>query len=204
SVRMLAPVYVALAIAAGACGPALVSLAARRPAFFRGWVVAPITLAALYAMVGGWSHPFLPFALRTAVFSKINYPDDVLAWRVPAAHWVVQRTREEVGLPPAGQEVTKNPALGLLTDDSYMAVALQRAHGRPVMIWSPEADFVFDPQLTGAAVRDRLREQAIPFVTPYDGNLPFLRRYPFYGEDSTHWQQVQLEGQQLPLYLLPP
>jgi hypothetical protein len=188
SVRMFAPVYLTLSIAAGACGPALARLALRRPQLFRAGIVAPIVVVAFYATLGAWSLPFHPTGFRTAVTSRIHYPDDVLGPRVLAAQAVAGS-----GLPDAA----------VLTDDSYLATALKRARVRPVMAWSPEVSFVFDPNTSGTEVRRRLREMNIHFVAPYEGNLPYLRRFPLYADDSKQWQQVRYNGEALPLFFLP-
>jgi hypothetical protein len=187
--RMWAPIYVTLSVAAGACGPALVRILQGPSLRVRLAVFTPIILCAAFTQVALWAFVLASAESRGMVLTGDNNPQDAFQGRRLTAQVV-----RSMNLPDAG----------VLTDDSYLAVALAREHVRAVTIWSPQAAFVFDPKLSPSEVRRRLREQNILFVAPFRGNLPYLRRFPFYSEDSAHWQQVRYEGQELSLFFLPP
>jgi hypothetical protein len=85
------------------------------------------------------------------------------------------------------------PPCGVLTDNNYVAVALQRrSKFRPVMLWSPEAAFLFQESLAATEVRRRLREKNIMLVSfaPETANFEFLRTIPFYRDDNAAWEPV--------------
>jgi hypothetical protein len=185
-----------LAICAGAVGPSLQELLGRRHALLRAALPLVFLLYGGYAVAEAFCHPF----------GVSNFPAASLARRPdPLESWNLQLTVAR------GMENSPLPASGVLMDDSYLAIALQRLKSRfrPVMIWSPEAAFVFDPTLAPLEVRRRLRESNIQFVSisPGTTNVVFLSTVPFYRDDSRNWSQaiVTKGGDESHiLYLLPP
>ncbi len=83
-------------------------------------------------------------------------------------------------------------ACGVLVDDNYLAVALQRrSKFRPVTLWSPEVEFVIDTSLPPTEIRRRLRDKKILLVSVTTGTYDslFSSRLPFYRDNAT-WQPV--------------
>jgi hypothetical protein len=90
-------------------------------------------------------------------------------------------------------QASELPPCGVLTDDNYLAVALQRrSKFRPTTLWSPEVEFVLDVDLPPSEIRRRLREKNILLVSVTTGTYDslFSSRLPFYRDDSAAWQPV--------------
>ncbi|MBI2825759.1 MAG: glycosyltransferase family 39 protein [Planctomycetia bacterium] len=177
TMRVLAPAWVALSIAAGAVGPALERSSGWRAFLFRGGVLVAIVLCGGYAAVYAWSHPFFGRHTRAANW---HTTEDPLDWY--PGHRAVARALEGTKIPP----------VGVLTDDCYLATALRReTRFTPVMIWNPQVAFIFDETLDPAEVRRRLCENGVRIVASGGGaNALFLHKLPFYRDDSVHWQPL--------------
>ncbi len=188
SLRVLSPTWAALAIVAGA---ARLSIPGNTKSYgVRGAVFSLLALACAVATVACWSLPVGPTQLFAAALSTRNFPDDDLAVQLQSIKAV-----EDAGLRPAG----------VLTDDCYVAAALQR-HGKffPVMVWSPRVEYVFNPQVPPAEVRRRLREDNIMYVAVHQSNLPYLCRFPFYAEDTKNWRVIPSTMNLHVVFFLPP
>jgi hypothetical protein len=97
-------------------------------------------------------------------------------------------------------------AIGILTYDYYLAVALQRyTRFRPVMIWSPATAAMFDRKLSVLEVRHHLISEniggiAVGYHSAY--NL-FLAHNSFYSQDMPHWVPVATVPKSETVFLFP-
>jgi hypothetical protein len=191
SSRVLTSTWIALAIAAGAFSGRLLNHFAkwRRfivPAFFTACVLCSINAVAF-----AWAHPFKITMFDKAVFCSVNDPLNGMA--------------PEMGIA-MGLDSSKLPPMKVLTDDCYLAVALQRyTDFSPVMVWSPEAACVFDRSLSPADVRQRLLADNIGLVTINDTSINFsiLNQYPFYSQDRSQWKPFMMMFENVQVYQLP-
>ena len=166
SMRVLTPAWVTLAIGAGAWGPLVSRWQAARPVLVRSAVLLPIMLCGGYAVLASWSHPKDAREFRTAIVSRRPFPEGVLEWPLRT-----EQVLNDSGLPDGG----------LLTDDCYLAVALGRdARFRPVMAWSPEAAFVFEPNQNILTVHRRLQEKNIFYASFMPMHEAFWSHYPYF------------------------
>jgi hypothetical protein len=130
SMRVLAPALVALSIAAAACAPAISRLLTASRPYLRVAVWAALVACGGGAMLAAWSFPGSVWEIGTKAFFQWNYEKDSLGPNLPLTNML---------------EATDLPAVGVLTDNPYAAVALRRfTRFRPVLIWSPEVAFVFE------------------------------------------------------------
>jgi hypothetical protein len=193
SLRVLTPAVVALSVAAGGCAPLLARLSTARDARARttclaAWVL--LVAAAGYGVLYGATFPFGVWQLRTAVFSRGEYPDAQLGHLADLA-----KVLNSTGLP----------AESVLTDNCYLAMALQRySRFRPVMIWSPEVSFVLDKSLPPEEVRRRLREERIWYVSIAPSFEYLWAEYPLFGVDGRNWRLVNGTDALQAVYFLPP
>jgi hypothetical protein len=194
SMRVLTPAWVVLAVAAGALGRLLARPLDRWKSVLV-WSLSLLTLApcGAYALVSCWSHPFPPREIGTAISSTLADPLDM---------WQVQISLAKT------LEATPFPATNILTDDFYLAAALQRySRFRAVMVWSPDAADVFDRSLDAREVRRRLRAKGIGGVTVSAGqsspNTPALMQLPFFRDDLPHWIPVVAAPKMEAILLLP-
>jgi hypothetical protein len=190
SMRVLTPAWVALSVAAGAWGPVLDRLLALPSLFRRIALGLALVGCGGYAVLYCVTFPFGPKQLRTAVFSTREFPAAQLGNLLDTA-----RILDKSKLPPEG----------VLTDDCYLAIALQRySCFRPVMAWSPEVAYVLDKSLDPAEVRRRLREGGICYVSLVQAQESYWNQYPLYAIDRANWLVVNGTVPMQPVYFLPP
>ena len=173
SMRVLTPTVVALSVACGAWGPlvapmcGLSSSLVRRALF--GVVTTVLLIGGAYTVLYCATFPAaiqnLPAAIRdfrNTMFSRREYPVAQLGGDLD-----VVKILNESGLPPER----------VLTDNCYLATALRRSSRfQPVMIWSPEAAFIFDKSLTqrrsgSVARRSHMVCFALPPATSLCGHV---------------------------------
>ncbi len=200
SMRVLTPTVVALSVACGAWGPlvapmcGLSSSLVRRALF--GVVTTVLLIGGAYTVLYCATFPAaiqnLPAAIRdfrNTMFSRREYPVAQLGGDLD-----VVKILNESGLPPER----------VLTDNCYLATALRRSSRfQPVMIWSPEAAFIFDKSLDATTVRQRLRDDRIWYVSVAPTYEFVWARYPFFAVDGQHWQTVNGTSEFQAVYFLP-
>ncbi len=188
--RVLTPAWVALSIAAGAFGYVLVDASNKRSRLLHAGATLAIVICGGYAVLCCWSQPFEPSEFSTAVVSTRSEPLDSYDLQVAIAKKL---------------ETSNLPSIGILTDDNSLAIALQRySRFRPVMIYSPEVAFIFDPQMDAAEARRRLVENGIWLISisPRSLNNHYLFKFPFY-RDYQNWQVVLNAPDREAILLLP-
>jgi hypothetical protein len=190
SIRVLLPAFVAMSIAAAAMAPVFSRPLTGHRTYLRAIIGAALVASGGYAALTCWCFPGRPWEIRRAALFAWTFPEESLISKyLPTAEML-----EKTDLPPAG----------VLTDNLFFAVALQRSKRfHPVSIFSPEVAFVFDKQLDPADVRRRLREKGIWFVSMAPENLDFLQQFPFYHDDQGNWMVVKDDRNVYPIYFLP-
>ena len=189
SLRVLTTFWVALAIAVGVFGQLWQPAVSPWKRYLRGAIVLLIALCGGYAAALAWAFPAGPSQIRQAIWLKREGP-----------------MAEDQAVLAQGLEKLKLPATGVLTDNCYLAVALQRyTRFRPVMIWSPEVSFVFDAQLDPGEIRRRLVNQGIELVAVWSTspNIKFMLQFPFYRDDLKNWEKLLSFNQSEVIYYLP-
>jgi hypothetical protein len=182
SMRVLTPAWVGLAVCAGAIAPSLLRLLNIRR-LLRAASLLFLSLAGTYAVAHSFAHPGE-------------------AWDLPNAALITNADPLEIRKPKLqlceGLQASDYPACGVLTDDSYLATALNRkSRFRPVMVWSPEVAFVFDTEAAPIEIRSRLRKNNILLASlmPGTANASFLASFPFYRNDGPNWSPAMaVEG----------
>jgi hypothetical protein len=161
----------------------------RQPVLVRCAVLVPILWCGAFAVAASWSYPRDASEVRNAIFSRQSHEYGLMK---QSLHTV--RLLEESGLPVAG----------VLTDDCYLAVALS-AHSqfRPVMVWSPQMAFVFDPKLDPAAVHRRLREAGIRYASFLPAHEKFWAKYPHFEIEGEPGYVVPGPAPDQPVLILP-
>jgi hypothetical protein len=184
SVRVLAPAWVLLAIAAGSlAGPVARWLAARtRPAAIG--VAALIACVGLLSTLSAAAHPYTIDELPAAALRRRPDPIDT-AWHCDA----MLEALEQSGLP----------ACRLLTDDPYMAVVAQRRRSPivPLMVWDPAVAFLFAEPCDLAACRKQLAalNVRLAFISARSINWGYLSGVPFFATDHRSWKRLyECEG----------
>lgn len=193
SMRVLTPAIVVLSISAAACGPVFQRMLSVKSKWLQVSACVPLIFTGCYAALSCWTYPGHPWELKNMAFLTWMFPDDSMG----SNNRVIREVLERVEIEP----------LGVLTDDPYLAVTLQRSKRlRPVPIFSPEVAFVFDKALMPSDVRRRLREKNIWFASlPISENADYLMQFPFYEQDRVNWQGVQISDVTLyPICFLPP
>ncbi|HEY4308408.1 MAG TPA: glycosyltransferase family 39 protein [Pirellulales bacterium] len=189
SLRVLTPAWVVLAIGAGAWGPMVSEWQKRRPVLVRCAVLIPILWCGASAVAAIWAHPRDASEVCTAMFSRQSHEGGLMKQSL-----ITARLLEESGLPVAG----------VLTDDCYLAVSLlANSQFRPVMVWSPQVAFVFDPKLDQAAVHRRLREAGISYASFLPAHDEFWAKYPYFLIDGDHGFVVPGTAPDQPVLILP-
>jgi hypothetical protein len=191
SLRALCPVFIVLSIAAGlAVGP-LSAHVSRFGPWSQFTAMAVGGLLSLYAVIDTAAYPYPPREIRSAFISRHTGTPEICANQILMAD----------NLNASGALAT-----GLLTDDPYFAILLSRnSRFRPVMIWSPEVAYIFDPSIGMAEILRRLRAQNITLVELDDSpNNLFLSRNRFFSDEVPRWKQVSNIADQLVVYSLPP
>jgi hypothetical protein len=184
SVRVLAPAWVLLAIAAGSLAVPLARwLAARtRPAAIG--VAALIACVGLLSTLSAAAHPYTIDELPAAALRRRPDPIDT-AWHCDA----MLEALEQSGIP----------ACRLLTDDPYMAVVAQRRRSPfvPLMVWDPAVSFLFAEPCDLDACRKRLAalNVRLAFIPARSINWGYLLDVPFFATDHRSWKRLyECEG----------
>ncbi len=173
SLRVLAP---ALALAVLALGLALAAVSRLRPEFFRGLRVA------LFVLVVGSLPASLALPLNPA--------------RTPWREWPAFTPIRHAPVGLADETAALLQRLG--SDGAILADApgFQTRFlplGRTVIpLWSPDADWLFDPALPDAVVVARWRASGIRWiiVTKWQANLDFLNRHSRWAKPPLRLQPV--------------
>ncbi len=196
SMRVLTPAWISLVILAGAAGAHIHERSGRLNWGLRLSFLVAVLCCSLYAVAFSLSYPFTAKDTVSAITSSYAGPPDFCAQKVEAAG-ILQKSAL--------------PATGLLTSSAYMGTILQReTRFRPVMIWSPEVDFVFDKTLKPSEIRQRLLSRNIKLVALDDnwGNNIFLSQFPFYQTfiqkgTGDEFKVVSVVGNEAVVLLLP-
>lgn len=189
--RVLTPAWVALSIAAGAFGFVLVRATKRWKRLIQAGGALLVVICGVYAVLCCWSQPFTPSEIKNAVFNTRK--DPLESYRVQLA---LAQKLEESNLP----------AVGVLTDDNSLAIALQRnTRFRPVLIYSPEVAFVFNPYFNADDAMRRLVEKGIRLVSisPHSFNNDYLFKFPFYRDGTKNWLLILNAPDAEAIFLLP-
>ena len=179
SVRVLAPAWVLLAIAAGSlAGPLARWLAARtRPAAIG--VAALIACVGLLSTLSAAAQPYTIDELPAAALRRRPDPIDT-AWHCDA----LLEALEQSGMP----------ACRLLPDDPYMAVVAQRRRSPfvPLMVWDPAVAFLFAEPCDLDACRKRLAalNVRLAFIPSRSINWGYLSGVPFFATDHRSWKRL--------------
>jgi hypothetical protein len=179
SVRVLAPAWVLLAIAAGSlAGPMARWLAARtRPAAIG--VAALIACVGLLSTLSAAAHPYTIDELPAAALRRRPDPIDT-AWHCDA----LLEALEQSGIP----------ACRVLTDDPYMAVVAQRRRSPfvPLMVWDPAVAFLFAEPCDLDACWKRLAalNVRLAFIPSRSINWGYLSGVPFFATDHRSWKRL--------------
>lgn len=190
SLRVLTPAFVALSICAGGGCAVLADALFRSHTAVRFFLATVMFLCAGYAAVSAAAHPFPARSVGLAFASRGSDPPEFC---------VVQP------LLARNLQETQLPSTGVLTDDMYLATILQRTtRFRPVMIWSPEVSFVFDPQLSTDEIQRRLlgRDVRLVAIENDSPNTLFLMRYPFF-QEYQRWHLMFSISDRAAMFLLP-
>jgi len=189
SMRVLVPAIVILAIAGGAACSRLVGAWQRHR--FPQAIAVFILIFAGYGLLTALAYPLTPDKIADSIFStKTELPEFTTAH----AELVAQI------------KGTKTPPTGILMDSSYLAIMLTRETSfRPVMIWNPEVDFIFNPTASGEDVRRRLVRMDIRLVAVSKTSVhnDFLFRTSFYRDGYQSWTPLLFAGDSYVLLELP-
>jgi hypothetical protein len=179
SMRVLSPAFVALSLLAGAAGDLLYGATRLSGTGLKSMILIVIGSCSLYAFSVCLAHPYPLKFISSAVFYNYAGPPEIC-----------MDTNELA----SRLQATSLPATGVLTSNAYFATSLQReTRFRPVMVWSPEVSFVFDPHLSLEEIRSRLIENNIRLISfsINSANNPFLTRYGLFqnlsGESAPEW-----------------
>lgn len=198
SMRVLTPAVTALAIPAGAALNYLSGRGKKYCGLLRFPAISICLASSLYAIGFAASHPYLPSANLDAISSShIGTPELCSSEQQIAEYLETDYYLDLHGLASAG----------VLTDDQFLATMLKRTdHFRPVMIWSPEVDFVFDRKLGPQEIARRLVEKDIRILSidRTTANYPFLSRFGFYKDTAGIMQRLEAIPGSTELYLITP
>jgi hypothetical protein len=191
SMRVLTPAFVALSLPAGQGLGRLLTGVPANGNRLRKTVLALGVLCAAYAIISVASHPFPAPDFFSAIRSRSNGQPDFCKDSQELANRL---------------NATDFPTTGVLIDSGYLARILQRdTRFRPVLIWSPEVQFVFDAALDPREIRRRLRQKDIRLVALQAGSIhqEFLARFPFYSQDGRNWLPLLIIPESAAVYTLP-
>ena len=189
--RFITPAWVAFSIVTGALGGLLVPTTDRWKLVLSKAAGAVFVVCGCYAMLSCWSEPSDPFAFFSAVASTRDDPLDLYKIQL----WVAKKL-EESNLPPTG----------ILTEDCNFAVVLQRnTRFRPIMVWSPEAALVFDPNSEAIDVRQQLIDKGIWLVAVTYNSLNniYLIRFPFFRDQFQYGTSILAIPDKISIDFLP-
>ena len=171
SMLIITPVFVVLAIYAGAAGGELSGRDCCKSCLGRIAATAALLFSAGYALACSLAHPFPPEQVFSAIYYQHSGVPEICA---------DSRTLAEQ------LQNSALPAGGVLTSNAYLGVILQQeTRFRPVMVWSPAVRFVFDRGLDAKAVSKRLQAENIRLVYLDYGDgahNQFFVQFPFFQE----------------------
>lgn len=168
SIRVFAPAIIPLSVLFGVAGDHIFKYKSRYSSFLKGTVLAAAFLSTGYSVITSLSHPFSLYDFPSAVtYTHSGVPEFCS------------------GMQDLADKLQQSdlPSTGVLTDNAFLATILQReTRFRPVMIWSPEAKFVFDSNITMQEIKRQLYINDIRIISFENGSLNnlYLSRNPFY------------------------
>jgi len=170
STRVLTPALITLAVVTGAAfGQIYESKVAERK------LVLSMLIAGLFLLSG--------YALTSTALYPADSPYGFSAITGTPVGSVQQLMVDKL-------EATDFPNSGVLTDLPFFAGVLQQSSRfRPVVLWSPEVDFIFDQQLEPNEIQKRLLANNIRliFIDDQSTTNRFLMKYRFFRE-SADWK----------------
>jgi len=179
SVRVLAPAWVLLAIAAGSLAGPLARWLAASPMLARAGIATLVMLTGLWSALSAVAHPYTIDELPAAALRLRPDPIDT-AWHCDA----LLEALEQSGMP----------ACRLLTDDPYMAVVAQRRQSRfvPLMVWDPAVAFLFADPCDIDACHERLAalNVRLAFIPARSITWSYLSGVPFFATDHRSWKRL--------------
>ncbi len=190
SMRVMTPVWVTLAIAAGGCGPTLLARTGRSATLARATVLVLFLLCGGFTSASSWAHPYGVERLPGVILNRRLYPDEQLN-HLKTMIDALDRS----GLPPAR----------VLTDDAFFAMGLRSSQKyHPVMAWSPEVEFLADKEMTPADAVSKLcalRIGMVVLVLP--GHKDYWMQYRAFREGAPTWPILRETIRLQPIFLLP-
>ena len=175
TLRVLTPVWVILAVGAGALGPRLAETSSLARRAVRWGVLLALATGGGYSVLTCLAYPAPVHQIGEAILSRRADPLDRYE------HYLrLVRMINTSGLPVSG----------ILSDNYYFATVLQRrSRHQPVMAWSPEVSFLFDHRHDAAEVRRRLLARKIHMasVQVKSSNNNYLMLHRFYNDDLKQW-----------------
>lgn len=179
SVRVLAPAWVLLAIAAGSLAGPLARWLAAGPMLARAGIATLVMLTGFWSTLSAVAHPYTIDELPAAALRRRPDPIDT-AWHYDA----LLEALEQSGIP----------SCRLLTDDAYMAVVAQRRQSRfvPLMVWDPAVAFLFAEPCDLDACRKRLAalNVRLAFIPARSMTWSYLSGVPFFATDHRSWKRL--------------
>lgn len=179
SVRVLAPAWVLLAIAAGSLAGPLARWLAAGPMLSRVGIATLVMLTGFWSTLSAVAHPYTIDELPAAALRRRPDPIDT-AWHCDA----LLEALEQSGIP----------SCRLLTDDAYMAVVAQRRQSRfvPLMVWDPAVAFLFAEPCDLDACRKRLAalNVRLAFIPARSITWSYLSGVPFFATDHRSWKRL--------------
>lgn len=179
SVRVLAPAWVLLAIAAGSLAGPLARWLAAGPMLSRVGIATLVMLTGFWSTLSAVAHPYTIDELPAAALRRRPDPIDT-AWHYDA----LLEALEQSGIP----------SCRLLTDDAYMAVVAQRRQSRfvPLMVWDPAVAFLFAEPCDLDACRKRLAalNVRLAFIPARSMTWSYLSGVPFFATDHRSWKRL--------------
>lgn len=167
AVRVLSPVLALLSVFAG------VFLASVTVKPIARWACTALVLAmGVHSLLGS---AFYPFPIELARWRQL-----VFSVKEPEVTWRQQLPQ----IVPAGSSV--------LTDNPYVAAALEGTSIQAVPIWSPKLRFLLDNSIAPQEMCQRVRQLGIDYVIVENHiNFDYLsKNMRFYAEDSASWKVI--------------
>jgi hypothetical protein len=191
SLRVLCPAFIVLSVAVGMAVEAWHVPIRRFGILPWRMAMAGVGMVSLYAVISTAAYPNPPRDLFSTFTSRHAGPPETCINQVTMTDTL---------------NASEIPSTGVLTDDQYFAVLLSRgSRFRPVMTWSPEVAYLFDPAIGMDEISRRLRSQNITLVSvEISPNNLFLSRNRFYANELPHWEKVRTIDDQFVVYAVPP
>ncbi|GDX97541.1 hypothetical protein LBMAG47_32060 [Planctomycetia bacterium] len=188
SLRVLAPAFTVLAVAAGG-GAARIAAIGRSEAGWAPWMRCAFVAACVPGFIAAAMHPF-------DVSRIISERQWQLFWQIPLLSTQPDPLAGSADLIEIAErlEASPLPSCRILTDNLYLPIILHRRASRfqATMVWSPAVDFLYDGSMPASLSGELLGRDAIhlAMISPRFINFRcFLSRYPLYRE-QTHWKPL--------------